>query len=189
MKTLRFVVAAAVVLAFATLVDAAGVRRTVNYDDPQLWQIDVPPGFDDENHWVWDGNGNPEACFGFDVPGELVLGAPQLIRIRVRKNAPGGNNTYFGAFMTENLKQISGDWLHGHDYADANWVTLEFTWYADDLKDPFGKDLLLAFVQTDGGGGKPDFRRAMEISAVEWVATVYDPEGNPTIAFLYPNSF
>ena len=164
---------------------------TKNYANPQIGQVNQSPdapGVDD-SHLVWDRNGNVKAGFVFAPTADLVPGAEQQIRVRLRKTAAGPKNPNWRIRIEEDGFQKGGTSasLDLIGYTDTDWVTHSFKWDAAVLSDLSGAEVVVWTSQVAGGIGNPADRRGIEISAIEWIAVV-DPD-NPRTEVLSPVSF
>ena len=189
MKTLRIILAVSLALLFANYSSAETVKVR-NYVNPLIEYVQFSPDDEaaDDDWLIWDGSGDAKACFQFDLPGDMVPGEPQVIRIRVRKSSEGGNDVNFHVYAEYRGKQIGETCINGVGYTDTEFATLEFAWDADGLRDLSGANIVISMSQVDGGGGKPGLRRGVEISALEWVVSYGEPGDVLTQAVL-PKGF
>lgn len=158
---------------FPTAVVSSG---NVNSAAVSLVNEDIDTGSPDTDFVQWDGNGNVDVVYSFDTPtGQLTIGA-NLQNFRVRGRKAGGSNTPVAQLVVvENgtVRAASGT----VNITDTSFQEYSFTWDADILALQNGSGVQIQIEQTNGGGGNPNRRAGIDISAVNWDLTYDLPAG------------
>ena len=158
---------------FPTAVISSG---NVNNDAVTLVNEDIDTGSPDTDFVEWDGNGDVSVYYSFDTPsGQLTTGAGlQNFRVRWRKN--GGNNTpQVQVAVVENgtTRATSAT----QNITNTSFFEFSFTWNGNILALQNGSGVEIQINQIAGGGGNPNNRAGIDISAINWDLTYDLPAG------------
>jgi len=149
------------------------VLNSGNYTTLNLGDIDEDPDSPDGTFGTWDGNGNTDARVSFGTPATSpTTGAGlQEFRVQIRKSSSGGNSATWSLELWEN-GVIVGSALATGTVTSTTGVVVSGTWNASSLGTSDGSLVECALIQTGGATGTPGNRRAVEVGAFEWNATV-----------------